>query len=78
VVDPSGPYLVLLVLRGIDDYKGHDVCLIGGLVFDASNKSGVVLNRRNLDLCCGDKAVVKFHSAFRLYRCSRTQGKITF
>jgi hypothetical protein len=71
-VDPTGPDLVLLVLIGTDDYTVHAVCLIGGLVFDVSNKSGIVINRRNLDLCCGDGAVVKFHSEFRLLRCSRT------
>jgi hypothetical protein len=60
--------LFLLVLRGTDDYTGHAVCLIRGLVFDAPEKSGVIFNRRNLDLCCGDGAVVKFHSVFRSYR----------
>jgi hypothetical protein len=49
-VDPSGPDLVLLVLRGTDDYTGHSVCLMRGLVFDASNKSGVIFNIHNLDL----------------------------
>jgi hypothetical protein len=71
-VDPSGPGLFLLVIRGTDDYKYHDACLIHGLVFDASNETGEVLNRGNLDLCCGDGEVVKFHSAVRLYRCYRT------
>jgi hypothetical protein len=40
-VDPYCPCLVLLVLRGTDDYTGHAVCLICGLVFDASNKTGI-------------------------------------
>jgi hypothetical protein len=44
------PFLVLLVLKGTDDYTGHVMCLIGGLVFDASNKTGGVFNRSNLDL----------------------------
>jgi hypothetical protein len=40
----SSMYLSLLVLRGTDDYKGHAVCLIGGLIFDASNKTGVTFD----------------------------------
>jgi hypothetical protein len=41
-------------------------------VFDTSNKSGLIVNIHNLDLCCGDGAVVKFHSAFRLYVFTKT------
>jgi hypothetical protein len=71
-INVSSPFLSLIVLRGTDDYKGHAVCLMGGLIFDASNKTGVTFDRKNLDLCCGDGVSVKFHSAFRLYTCCRT------
>jgi hypothetical protein len=61
-----------LVLIGTDDYTVHAVFLIHGLVLDASNDTVVVFNRGNIDLCCGDGEVVKFYSAFRLYKCYRT------
>jgi hypothetical protein len=70
-VDPSGPGLFLLVLRGTDDYTGHAVCLIHGIVCDASNETGFLFNRGNLELFCGDGEVVKFDSEFRLYRYDR-------
>jgi hypothetical protein len=47
-VDLPSPCLVLLVLKGTDDYTGHAVCLIHGLMFDDSNKTGVLFNRSNL------------------------------
>jgi hypothetical protein len=53
-VDMSGPCLVVLVLIGTGDHTGHVMCLIHGLVFDASNETGSVFNRSNLYLCCGD------------------------
>jgi hypothetical protein len=34
-IDASSTSLSLLVLRGTDDYKGHEVCLMRGLIFDA-------------------------------------------
>jgi hypothetical protein len=71
-IDASSTSLSLLVFRGTDDYKGHAVCLMRGLIFDASNKTGVSFDQKNLDLCCGDGVAVEFHSAFRLYTCSRT------
>jgi hypothetical protein len=71
-IDTTSTSLLLLVLRGTDDYKGHAVCFMRGLIFDASNKAGVRIDRKNLDLCCGDGVAVKFHSAFRLYTCCRT------
>jgi hypothetical protein len=40
-IDTTSPSLLLLVLRGTDDYKGHAVCFMRGLIFDASNKAGV-------------------------------------
>jgi hypothetical protein len=71
-IDASSTSLSLLVLRGADDYKGHAVCLMRGLIFDASNKTGVIFDQKNLGLCCGDGVAVTFHSVFRLYTCSRT------
>jgi hypothetical protein len=71
-IDASSTSLFLLVLRGMDEYKGHAFCLMRGLIFDASNKTGVSFDQKNLDLCCGDGVAVKFHSAFRLYKCYRT------
>jgi hypothetical protein len=68
-VDLSGPCLVLLVLKGTDDYKGHAVCLIRGLVFDASTETSVVFNRSNLDLCCGDGEVFNFHECLIELAC---------
>jgi hypothetical protein len=68
-INVSSPFLSLLVLRGTDDYKGHAVCLMRDLIFDASNKTGITFDRKNLDLCCGDGV---FHSTFRLYTCCRT------
>jgi hypothetical protein len=59
--------LSLLIFRGTDDYKGHAVCLMRGLIFNTSNKTGVTFDHKNLDLCCGDGVSVKFHSAFCLY-----------
>jgi hypothetical protein len=72
VINVCSMSLSFLVLRGTDDYKGHAVCLMRDLIFDASNKTGVTFDRKNLDLCCGDGVSVKFHSAFRLYTCCRT------
>jgi hypothetical protein len=71
-IDTTSTSLLLLVLRGADDYKGHAVCFMRGLIFEASNKAGVRIDRKNLDLCCGDGVAVKFHSAFCLYTCCRT------
>jgi hypothetical protein len=71
-IDASYKSLSLIVLRGMNYYKGHAVCLMRGLIFDASNKTGVSFDQKNLDLCCGNGVAVKFHSAFRLYTCSRT------
>jgi hypothetical protein len=71
-IDTISMSLLLLVLRGTDDYKGHAVCFMLGLIYDASNKAGVKIDRKNLDLCCGDGVALTFHSAFRLYTCCRT------
>jgi hypothetical protein len=71
-IDASSTSLSLLVSRGTDEYKGHAVCLMRSLIFDISNKTGVSFDQNNLDLCRGDGVGVKFHSAFRLYTCSRT------
>jgi hypothetical protein len=48
-IDTTSTSLLLLVLIGTDDYKGHAVCFMRGLIFEASNKAGVRIDRKNLD-----------------------------